>query len=93
MPTPTISQHSRNLGSIPGHHQHSLGMEKVPNQLISTTSIRIYSNPTISGPQFTIDIAIPTPRPRDGKIGIPPRRALQVPPSRYRQHSPTGRKT
>ena len=93
MPTPTIPQHSRNFGSIPGHHQHRLGIEKVPNQLIPTTSIRIYSNSTISGPQSTTDITIPTSRTRDGKIGIPPGRTLQVPPSRYRQQSPTGRKT
>ena len=68
-------------------------MEEDLDQLIPTTLTGIHYNTTISGAQPTTDIAIPTPRTRNGKIGIPPRRPLQVPPSRYRQQSPTGRKT
>ena len=60
-------------------------MEEDLNQLIPTTPVGIYTNIAISGTQLTTNITVPTPRTRDGKIGIPPRRPLQVPPSRYRQ--------
>ena len=51
-------------------------MEEDLDQIIPTTPTGIHSNAAISGAQPTTDIAIPTPRTRNGKIGVPPRRPL-----------------
>ena len=70
MPTPTIPHHSRNIGSLSGHHQHSLGMEKDNDQSMPTTPARIRTNTTVTGAQPTI--TIPDPNTGNGTIGIPP---------------------
>ena len=57
-------------------------MEEYNDQPVPTPSARIHTNTKITGTQPTTNITIPNSDKGNGTIKIPPRRSLQVPPSR-----------
>ena len=91
LPTSTISQHNRDFSSLPRHHQYCPGMEENNDKFKPTSPVGIRTDTAITSTQFTPNFSISNAHTRNGTTAIPPCRSLQIPSSRYRQQTPTGR--